>query len=112
MAISESTTPDTGDVQLPATAQASVLEDFPERRLTVGDFTPEPTCWPVDDAWVKTTPPAPFLRLKGRWLDQAGFTIGSKVRVAVKPGRLVIETVSETPEPEPRLPRRAQRLFV
>jgi hypothetical protein len=37
--------------------------------------------------------PMPFLRLRGRWLDAAGFTIGSDVRVEVSAGRLVIEAI-------------------
>ena len=36
-------------------------------------------------------PPMPFLHLQGRWLDRAGFTIGTNVRVSVSPGRLVLE---------------------
>lgn len=38
-------------------------------------------------------PPMPFLLLQGRWLDRAGFTIGTNVRVSVSPGRLVLEVV-------------------
>lgn len=36
-------------------------------------------------------PPVPFLPLQGRWLHQAGFTIGASVRVLVTAGRLVLE---------------------
>jgi len=35
----------------------------------------------------------PFLRLQGRWLDQAGFAIGAQVRVQVMRGRLVLEVI-------------------
>ncbi len=35
--------------------------------------------------------PVPFLRLSGRWLESAGFEIGSKVRVVVESDRLVVE---------------------
>ena len=46
-------------------------------------------------------PPMPFLHLQGRWLDQAGFTIGTNVRVLVSPGRLILEAVdSEYPAEE------------
>ncbi len=38
--------------------------------------------------------PIPFLRLRGRWLDAAGFAIGSDVRVEVSAGRLVIEVIN------------------
>jgi len=37
----------------------------------------------------------PFLRLRGRWLDQAGFPIGAPVRVEVSAGRLVVEVIAE-----------------
>lgn len=32
----------------------------------------------------------PFLRLRGRWLEELGFEAGSKVAVTASPGRLVI----------------------
>jgi hypothetical protein len=37
--------------------------------------------------------PMPFLRLRGRWLDRAGFAIGMNVRVDVSAGRLVLEVI-------------------
>lgn len=37
--------------------------------------------------------PMPFLRLRGRWLDAAGFTVGTDVRVEVSTGKLVIEVI-------------------
>ena len=37
--------------------------------------------------------PMPFLRLRGRWLDEAGFTIGRDVRIEVSAGRLVLEVI-------------------
>jgi hypothetical protein len=37
--------------------------------------------------------PMPFLRLQGRWLDAAGFTIGTSVRVTVAHGRLALEVI-------------------
>ena len=36
-------------------------------------------------------PPMPFLHLQGRWLERAGFAIGTNVHVAVSPGRLILE---------------------
>jgi hypothetical protein len=42
----------------------------------------------------------PFLRLQGRWLDQAGFTIGANVRVEVAAGRLVVEVIDSAAQPE------------
>ena len=114
MATSESTTPESGDVQLSATAETRPPEKSKERLLTVGDCSIESTALPEDttsDSWRKAPSPAPFLRLKGRWLEKAGFSIGAKVRVDVTPGRLVIETVPVMPERVPHLPRRAEKLF-
>lgn len=37
----------------------------------------------------------PAINIKGRWLDEAGFAIGDKVRVRVRPGRLVLSVVKE-----------------
>jgi Toxin SymE, type I toxin-antitoxin system len=41
----------------------------------------------------RVLPPMPFLRLQGRWLDEAGFAIGANVHVQVESGRLVIEVI-------------------
>ena len=114
MATSESTTPESIDVQMPATEDIRAPEKFKERVLTIGDCSIESSAWPTQmtrKSWSKATQPAPFLRLKGRWLEKAGFSIGAKVRVDVTPGRLVIETVPVMPERVPHLPRRAQKLF-
>jgi hypothetical protein len=32
----------------------------------------------------------PLLRVQGKWMEQAGFHIGNRVRVEVQPGRLVL----------------------
>jgi hypothetical protein len=40
----------------------------------------------------------PFLRLQGRWLDQAGFAIGTDVCVRVERGRLVLEVIDPQAE--------------
>ena len=61
------------------------------RRLTVSRTHPEtrPTRFP------RPLPqPTPFLRLRGRWLDQAGFAIGSTVRVAIAQGLMVLEVMN------------------
>jgi hypothetical protein len=44
--------------------------------------------------------PMPFMRLQGRWLDEAGFAIGANVRVQVAAGRLVLEVVEAATEQE------------
>jgi hypothetical protein len=40
----------------------------------------------------------PEIRLAGTWLELAGFTPGTRVKVAVRPGRLVV-TVAAPPIP-------------
>ena len=42
--------------------------------------------------------PVPQLRIQGRWLDEAGFTIGSEVRVSVARGRLALEVIDKNEE--------------
>lgn len=59
------------------------------RRLTVSYTHPERRVVRVREL----LPPMPFLRLRGRWLDQAGFAIGANVRVEVSSGRLVLEVL-------------------
>ena len=41
----------------------------------------------------RVLPRKPFLRLQGRWLDDAGFAVGANVHVQVEPGRLVLEVI-------------------
>ena len=64
-----------------------------ERRLTVSRL-----CEPRRTRSVHRHRPdrvVPFLRLRGRWLEELGFEAGETVRVETAPGRLVI-----TPAPE------------
>ena len=65
-----------------------------ERRLKVYSFYPpsRPRPWEIPSDY-SVPEPVPFLRLRGQWLGQAGFAVGERVRVAVEPGRLVIEPV-------------------
>ena len=60
------------------------------RRLTVS-YLPAP--WPD---------PLPYLRLRGRWLEQAGFAVGAQIRVRVEPHRLILEVIDEEPPEAPR----------
>jgi hypothetical protein len=73
------------------------------RHLTVG-YRPIGTrskaSWPRRDP-----PPAPFVRLSGRWLGRMGFTIGTAVRVQVSRGRLVLEAVAPDRPGRPRTRR-------
>jgi len=62
-----------------------------EKRLTVGKlyyyYTPRKDAPPgTANCSVKV----PWIQIRGRWLDEAGFVIGAKVRVRVRPGRLVL----------------------
>jgi len=41
-------------------------------------------------------PPVPYLRLRGYWLEQAGFAVGQRVRVDVVGGRITITPTEET----------------
>jgi hypothetical protein len=54
-------------------------------------------------------PSMPTLRLQGRWLDEAGFAIGTRVGVQVMPGRLVLETLGPkyVAEPDGKRARRS-----
>lgn len=55
----------------------------------------EPTVSPVDARFSARHAHRP---LCGRWLRDAGFVVGAKVRVHVEPGRLVLEV---EPDAEP-----------
>ena len=38
--------------------------------------------------------PVPWVQIKGYWLNQAGFTIGSPLSVEVQPGCIILKTHS------------------
>jgi hypothetical protein len=57
----------------------------------------------------RNPPPMPYLRLQGRWLERAGFAVGSHVRVSVASRRLVIEVIEDAPPP-PQVSSRPSRL--
>ena len=42
----------------------------------------------------------PFIRLSGRWLERAGFSLGQTVSVLVESGKLTITPVVETKDLE------------
>lgn len=65
------------------------------RRLTISSSHPESRTRRPRQL---SKAPMPFLRLRGRWLDQAGFAIGMNVRVEVGAGRLVLEVIETTPD--------------
>jgi toxic protein SymE len=100
MATSESTTQQSAGAQPVAQSSSLPAERPKARRLTVSS-----------GAVSGGEGSAPCIRLLGRWLEEAGFSIGSKVDVSVAPGRLVIDTAPLVAERKPRLPRHAQKLF-
>lgn len=67
---------DDADVTLLAARDAP--PQFKPRHLTVSDIS-------------LTHESAPYIRLRGKWLAQAGFNVGDSIRVTVEPQRLVIE---------------------
>ena len=65
-------------------------DEMNSRRLTISCRYPEVRARQGEHA---RSVPMPFLRLQGRWLDQAGFPIGAQVQVQVNQGRLVLEVI-------------------
>ncbi|MEJ1963752.1 MAG: SymE family type I addiction module toxin [Gammaproteobacteria bacterium] len=57
------------------------------RCLTMGDHRPKPRASDRNGI----SKPVPNLRLCGRWLQDAGFGIGQRIKVEVNAGRLTIE---------------------
>jgi hypothetical protein len=79
----------------PISESPSAAEAMKPRNLTISYFQPvTERVWPA-----RNPPPMPYLRLQGRWLDRAGFAVGSHVRVSVESRRLVIEVIEEPPMP-------------
>ena len=79
--------PLTGVEGIPLACGRSATRTFRPRRMTVGYIGPH----------------VPYLRMQGRWLDSAGFGVGTSVRVEVSERRLVMEAI----EPQGRFPRAA-----
>jgi toxic protein SymE len=63
-----------------------------ERRLTVSrTYQPRHST-----GWNPTLPKeVPFVRLRGQWLEEVGFSVGARLRVMVQPGRLVLTPLAE-----------------
>jgi hypothetical protein len=111
MAIEEFTTDPLSGAEAPSPAIRPISLSANARCLTVG-YRPEESRLPLPGKPIVFKPGTgrpfesrPLLRLQGRWLAEAGFPVGSKVRVLVSPKRLVIEPVEKIPERRPRLPR-------
>ena len=58
------------------------------RRLTISSASVDSH---ADQYPLPRLSPMPYLRLRGRWLQKAGFGIGARVQVSVEAGRLVLE---------------------
>jgi hypothetical protein len=67
---------------------------FPPRRMTVSYIGPS----------------MPYLRMQGRWLERAGFGVGTSVHVEVSERRLIVEAVEreELRCAEPNCPHEAK----
>ena len=79
-----------------STSQQLSSEKSKPRRLTVGYI-----------ASSARSEYAPHIRIMGRWVEEAGFAVGSAVNVDVSHGRLVIELAPPEAECERPPPRRA-----
>jgi toxic protein SymE len=70
-----------------------------ERRLTVSTLRePRPPRSLYNDRPDRVVP---FLRLRGRWLEELGFEAGVKVAVEAEPGRLVLTPAAASEVAEP-----------
>lgn len=68
-------------------------DGIPVRYLTVSRLRQpfyRPKDWPVWKRGYDDYEPAPWIRLSGQWLREAGFEISDKVRVEVHKEKLVI----------------------
>lgn len=73
---------------------------LPERKTGKIEYTevslpikPRPDTNPNRRAYAQIT--VPWLNLKGKWLQEAGFEIGTPIIIMVAPGRLVISIETE-----------------
>ncbi len=71
-------------------AQLSLFTAAPRRMPTPSSRTLKVEA--LGDSYQGRT--VPYIRLKGKWLREAGFREGGRVLVTVSNGRLVIEPVS------------------
>lgn len=47
----------------------------------------------VGECWYRNGKSVPYLRLKGLWLENSGFTKGSKVKIDVTEGKIVVSVI-------------------
>ncbi|RKR43609.1 SymE family type I addiction module toxin [Paraburkholderia sp. BL17N1] len=76
-----------------ADANDKAVAPVTQRILTISSQRrprPMKTYAPAHIEFFPDLPPAPWIRLSGRWLKEAGFEISGKTGVEVQKGRLVI----------------------
>jgi toxic protein SymE len=69
-----------------------------ERRLTLSRLYRSKPSRPWRSPSYKPEPSVPYLRIRGKWLEELGFEAGVKVAVSAAPGRLVITPLMEASE--------------
>lgn len=107
MDIKQSTATDPSFTQVSATPESASNAKFEDRLLTVGYCHPTERMRRNAETILDTPSPSTahaFLRLGGRWLEKAGFVTGTRVRVQVMAGCLVIKPVPMVCERRSRLP--------
>jgi len=76
-----------------ADANHKAVAPVTQRILTISSQRrprPMKTYAPAHIEFFPDLPPAPWIRLSGRWLEAAGFGISGRIRVEVEKGRLTI----------------------
>jgi Toxin SymE, type I toxin-antitoxin system len=71
--------------------EATMPEIMKSRRSTV--YGTSPALRTAQVSYTRGPAPLPALRLKGRWLAQAGFDIGTRIEVIVTEGELVLRVL-------------------
>jgi len=51
----------------------------------------------------------PYLKLRGRWLDQLGFDVGARLKVEATHGSITLTVVQRPVVTPPKIPRKLQR---
>jgi toxic protein SymE len=76
-----------------ADANHKAVAPVTQRILTVSSQRrprPMKVLGPENYRFYNDLPPAPWIRLSGRWLEEAGFEIGERIRVDIQRGTLLI----------------------
>jgi toxic protein SymE len=79
-----------------ADANHKAVAPVTQRILTISSQRrprPMKTYAPAHIEFFPDLPPAPWIRLSGRWLEDAGFEIGRRICVEVTSGKLTISAI-------------------